>query len=68
MKESQARDLEAETEAETMKEHCLLAGSPWLAQLSHLCSPGSRGGTDHSDLGPPTSVANQGKARKRGYR
>lgn len=36
----QGRDMEVESEAETMEGCCLLACSPWLVQLLFLNSPG----------------------------
>jgi hypothetical protein len=54
--------MEAEHEAENIKEHCLLAGFLWFAQLFFLYSPGPdllRVGTTHSELGLPVSIINQ---------
>ena len=57
-------NLEAGTEAEATEECCLLACSPSLSQpgffntaQDHLL----RGGTLHTELGPPTSITNQEK-------
>lgn len=36
--EIQGRDLVARSEIEAMKEHCLLANSPWLTQPALLYS------------------------------
>jgi hypothetical protein len=51
--------LKAGAEAETMKECCLLACSPWLAQLAFLYNPGS---PVCSGLDPPTSTINHENA------
>lgn len=52
----QSRNLEAETEAETMEEHYLLACLRLLLYTTqdHL----SRGGTAHNKMSPPTLVIN----------
>lgn len=60
---TQGRNVEAGTEADTTKEHRLLAHSSWLSLLlvyiteDHL----PRRGIAHSELGPPTSVTNPEK-------
>lgn len=52
------QDLEAGTEAEAMEDHCLLAGSPWLAQIVYYAPQDyfPTGDTIHTGLGSPTSV------------
>ena len=54
------QEPEAGTDTETIKEHCLLACSPWLAQpvLLYNTRPPDHGGTAHSGIGPPTSISN----------
>lgn len=58
MEESQSRDLEAGTEAETMEEHYLLACFLSLAQPDFLCNSGppAKGSPVHSGLGPLMSI------------
>lgn len=55
------QDMEAGTEAEATEEHCLLACSPWLAQIVYYATQDyfPTGDTIHSGLGAPTSVINQ---------
>lgn len=50
-------NLEAGTDAETMKEHCLLACSSLLSYILQDHLP--RGGPTHSGLGLSTSIINQ---------
>ena len=52
---TQGRNLEAGTDAETMERHCLVAGSPSLAQAGFLHSPD----TAHSGPSPSQPVSSQ---------
>jgi hypothetical protein len=62
VKGSQGRNLEAGTEAEAMKELCLLACSSKLAQLSFFYNPRPMDDITHSELGPSPSIINEEKA------
>jgi hypothetical protein len=80
MKGNQGRNLEAGTNAEAIKEYCLLAWSPWLAQPAFVYHPGPPYPGWH-DMGrsmvlrgwiPPHQSKkkpnNNKKANRRGYR
>ena len=69
---TQRKNLEARTEAETMKECCVLTCSQWFMQPTLLYNQGylPMGVTAHSELCPailPTSIINQENAYRVAY-
>lgn len=54
------QEPKAGTDTETIKEHCLQACFPWLAQpvLLYYTRPPAHGGTAHNGMGSPTSISN----------
>lgn len=73
MKRSQgrnsSRNLESGTEVDAMEEHCLLGCSAWHYQPAYTTPDHlSRGGTTYSMLGPPTSIINQKRKKRKTWK